>query len=123
MRRPEVYVFNVVPGLTVIGIVIAEGVLVWPWSVVIIGVVIVGGAAVLLPSLLALRIVRVSPEGDRRAATPQHAATDGDAGGPAIDPLETSALVPPRERYPQAEPEPPAIWFDAAARPVSGGRP
>jgi hypothetical protein len=42
--------FNVVSGLGAVGIVVAEVLLFWPWAGVIIGVLVVGGAVVVLPA-------------------------------------------------------------------------
>src|SRR3954451_15742147 len=52
MHSSEVYLFNFGLGLSAFGIVIAEILLFWPWSGLMIGVLLVGGAAVVLPAVL-----------------------------------------------------------------------
>jgi hypothetical protein len=48
-------VFNFMWGLSAVAIVIAEGALFWPWSGVIIGILVVGGAVVVLTARLPVR--------------------------------------------------------------------
>jgi hypothetical protein len=52
MHPSEVYVFNLALALCAFGIVTAEILLFWPWSGLMIGVLVVGGAAVVLPAAL-----------------------------------------------------------------------